>query len=170
MNGQGTPGIDPSAFIAPGVHLIGDVRIGPRASIWHGSVLRGDINFIEVGEDTNIQDLSVMHVTRKLPCRVGAWVTAGHRVTLHGCVIEDRCLIGMGAIVLDGAVVGEGSLVGAGCLVPECMKVPPNSLVLGAPGRIVRTLGEGECPGERLARDYVKLAEEYRQGIYPPVV
>lgn len=162
--------IDPSVFVAPGVHLIGDVRLGPQASIWHGSVLRGDINFVEVGTGSNIQDLSVLHVTRRRPCRIGAWVTAGHRVILHGCVIEDRCLIGMGAIVLDGAVVGEGSLVGAGCLVPERMKIPPDSLVLGVPGRVIRTLGEDECPGERLARDYVKLAEEYRQGKYPPVV
>lgn len=147
---------------------MGDVRLGPQASIWFGSVLRGDINYIEVGQGSNIQDLSLMHVTDELPCRVGRWVTVGHRVTLHGCTIEDKCLIGMGATILDGAIIGEGSLVGAGCLVTEGSIIPPGSLVVGLPGRVIRPLKDGECRGEYLAHKYIEVANAHREGKYLP--
>jgi len=160
------PQIDPLAYIAPGASVMGDVRLAAKVSVWPGCVLRGDVNFIEVGESSNIQDLSVLHVTHELPCRVGAWVTVGHRVILHGCTIEDRCLIGMGAIVLDGAMIGEGSIVGAGCLVTEGMVVPPRSLVLGLPGKVVRTLDGEDDLGEALAREYLQIARDHRKGKY----
>lgn len=161
------PRIDPSAYLAPGVWILGDVRVGPQASVWFGSVLRGDLHFIEVGAATNIQDLCVLHVTEEYPCRVGAGVTVGHRAILHGCVVEDRCLIGMGAIVLDGAVIGEGSVVGAGCVVTEGSQIPPGSLVLGVPGRVRRSLAARESPAEALASDYLGYAREHREGKFP---
>jgi len=166
-SGQIEPKIDASAYVSPGCRVMGDVRLGPRASVWFGSVLRGDINSIEVGEGTNIQDLCLLHVTEEHPCRVGAWVTVGHRVILHGCAVEDRCLIGMGAIVLDGAVIGEGSMIGAGSVVTEGTTIPRGSLVLGVPGRVVRPLEEGQRPGERIARDYLGYALQHRKGRYP---
>ena len=169
QNEKPVPKIDPTAYLSPGVWVMGDVQIAKDANIWFGSVLRGDINKIEVGEGSNIQDHSVLHVTRDLPCKVGAWVTVGHRVTLHGCTVEDRCLIGMGATVLDGAVIGENSIVGAGTLVPERMQVPPNSLVFGVPGRVIRKLNEQPTRGERIARDYVEVAKQHRSGEFPPL-
>lgn len=161
------PCIDPEAYLSPGVWVVGDVRIARLANIWFGSVLRGDINYVEVGEGSNIQDQCVLHVTRELPCRVGAWVTVGHRVVLHGCRVEDRCLIGMGAVVLNDAIIGEGAIVGAGSVVPEGMQVPPESLALGVPARVIRPLRKKEQVGLRLAKSYVRLAKEYRQGRFP---
>jgi carbonic anhydrase/acetyltransferase-like protein (isoleucine patch superfamily) len=129
--------IDPSAFIAPGAVVVGEVTLGARASVWFQTVVRGDTAPITVGEDSNLQDGTVVHVDEGRPAIVGARVTVGHRAIVHGCVIEDECLIGMGAIVLSGARVGRGSLVGAGALVREGQTIAPGSLVVGSPARVV---------------------------------
>ncbi|MBX9686933.1 MAG: gamma carbonic anhydrase family protein [Candidatus Obscuribacterales bacterium] len=134
------PEIAEGAYIAPGVVMIGEVRIAAEASIWFQSVLRGDINSIEIGEKTNIQDGCLLHVTKRHALKVGARVTVGHGAILHACEIGDDCLIAMGAIVLDGAVVEAGSMVGAGALVPPGMRVKAGSLVLGSPAKFIREL------------------------------
>ena len=130
--------IDPTAFIAPGATVVGDVNIGKEASVWYQSVVRGDMEPITIGDQTNIQDLSVLHVDEGLPCIVGNRVGVGHRAILHGCTVEDDCLIGMGAILLNGVKVGAGSVIGAGALITENTVVPPGSLVLGVPAKVVR--------------------------------
>ena len=147
----------------PGATLIGDVRVGPHASIWPGCVLRGDINFIEIGEGTNVQDGTVIHLSDDHPVRVGKYVTVGHAAMLHACTIEDECLIGMRATVLDGAVIGRNSIVGAQALVTQGMIVPPGSLVLGVPGKIARVLDAEEQAGiRRWAEKYIRVAAAHR--------
>ncbi len=134
----GVPALHPEAWVAPGAVVVGDVRIGRGAGVWYHCVLRSDMEgaWIEIGEDTNVQDGTVVHVDAGLPCRIGARVTIGHGAVLHAATIEDDCLIGMGAIVLSGATVGRGSLVAAGALVPERMQVPPGTIVAGVPAKI----------------------------------
>ena len=131
---------DQPLFLAPNATLIGDVRIGKNVSIWYGAVLRGDINYIQIGDYSNVQDNSVFHVTKDLPVIVGDYVTVGHNVTIHGCTIEDYCLIGMGAVILDNAKIGKGSVVAAGSVVKENMIIPPGTLVAGVPAKIKKTL------------------------------
>jgi carbonic anhydrase/acetyltransferase-like protein (isoleucine patch superfamily) len=162
-----SPAIDASAFIAPGACVIGDVEIGARSSIWFGTVVRGDVFHIRIGERTNIQDNSVIHVTTgKHPAIVGSDVTVGHRAIIHGCAIEDGALIGMGAIVMDRAVVGSGALVGAGALVTEGTEIPPDTLAIGRPARPVRALKRDEIDHVRwAARHYAELAAKYIAGI-----
>jgi carbonic anhydrase/acetyltransferase-like protein (isoleucine patch superfamily) len=132
--------IDPSAFIARGAIVLGDVRLGPNSSVWYNSVIRGDTERIEVGEGSNIQDLSMLHADPGFPCRVGCRVSVGHRAILHGCTVEDDCLIGMGAILLNGARIGRGCLVGAGALVTEGKAFDDHSLIMGSPAKAVRML------------------------------
>ena len=127
--------IDPSAFIAPGAVVLGDVYIGKDASVWYNTVIRGDTERIEVGEGTNIQDLSMVHADPGVPCVVGRRVTVGHRAILHGCIVEDDCLIGMGAILLNGVRVGAGSVIGAGAVLVEGTEVPPGSWCWACPAR-----------------------------------
>lgn len=159
------PRLGAGAWVAPDATVLGQVELGEGASVWYGCVLRGDVGRITVGARTNLQDLSILHVTGgKHDTHVGADVTVGHRVTLHGCVIGDRVLVGMGAIVLDGAVVGDECLVGAGALVTPGSKIPAGSMVLGAPAKVVRPL----TPDERRAfvgqaAHYVELAERHRR-------
>ncbi len=148
------PRIDPTAYIAPQAVVIGDVRLAARVSVWPMAVLRGDINFIEIGEGSNLQDGSIVHLAEDLPVRVGRLVTVGHRAILHACTVEDECLIGMGATVLDGAVIGKGSIIGAHALVTKDTKIPPGSLVMGTPAKVVRTLGAGEIAGIRVWADH----------------
>ncbi len=136
------PTIARSAWIAPGADVIGDVTIGEEASVWYRCVLRGDIAPITIGARTNVQDLTMVHVDVDRPCRIGEDVGVGHRAILHGCDIEDGCLIGMGAVILSHAVVGAGSVIAAGALVKEGFVVPPGSLVLGVPGRIAGSVDE----------------------------
>ncbi len=136
--GDKTP--DEPLFLAPNASLIGDIRLGKDVSIWYGAVLRGDINYIQVGNYSNVQDNSVFHVTEKLPVIIGDYVTVGHNVTIHGCIVEDYCLIGMGAIILDNARIGKGSIVAAGSVVKENAVIPPGSLVAGIPAVIKKTL------------------------------
>jgi carbonic anhydrase/acetyltransferase-like protein (isoleucine patch superfamily) len=156
------PTVGPSVLVAPGAALVGDVRLGEDVSIWYGAVLRGDLAPVTVGPRSNVQDGSVLHVGDLSPCVVGADVVVGHRAVLHGCTIEDACLIGMQATILDDAVVGQGSLVGAGALVTAKMRIPPSSLVLGAPARVLRALGpEDEAHHRALAAKYARLKSNY---------
>jgi carbonic anhydrase/acetyltransferase-like protein (isoleucine patch superfamily) len=153
-----------SVFVAEGAMVIGDVEIGEESSVWFHTVIRGDIHRIRVGRRTNVQDHCTLHVTTRDPLAVGNEVTLGHRAVVHGCTVEDLCLIGIGAVVLDGAVIGRGSVVGAGAVVPPGTVVPPHSLVLGVPGKVVRTLGPGAEDGNRItAANYVALARAYRK-------
>lgn len=138
------PRLGRGVYIARGAVVLGDVTLGDGSSVWYNTLLRGDINRIVIGRGSNIQDNSVVHLSEELPCLVGDYVTVGHSVVLHACAVEDECLIGMGAVVLDGAVIGAQSIVGAGALVTQGACIPPGSLVLGAPGKVVRTLSSGE--------------------------
>jgi len=164
------PVIHPTAFIAPGAVVIGDVSLGEEASVWYNAVVRADMEPIVIGERSNVQDGSVIHVDEGIPCTVGRRVVVGHRVILHGCSVEDDCLIGMGGVVLNRAVIGAGSLVAAGAVVPEGMVVPPRSVVMGIPGRIVRQVDDQMAL--RMAegwRHYVELARGHARGEYPGV-
>jgi gamma-carbonic anhydrase len=163
------PVIHPTAFIAPGAVIIGDVEIGPESSIWFGAVVRGDVNYIRIGAATSIQDGSILHVTHDThPLVLEDCITVGHSVTLHGCTIRRHVLVGMGATILDGADIGPESLVGAGCLVPEEMKVPPRVLVVGVPARIVRPLTDAEVAGlHESAERYIRYARNYRGATQP---
>ncbi len=136
------PSIHPSAYVHPSAVVCGDVRLGKNCSIWPTSVLRGDINYIEVGEGSNVQDGTIVHLADDHPVVIGKYVTIGHKAMIHACTIEDECLIGMGAIILDGARIGRQSIIGAGALVTEGMVVPEGSMVLGLPGKVVKTLDE----------------------------
>ena len=147
--------IHPSAFIAPNATVLGNVTLGADASIWYGCVVRGDSEAIEIGEETNIQDLTVMHADPGSPCRIGRRVAVGHRAILHACVVEDLCLIGMGSIILNNARIGTGSVVAAGAVVPEGMIVPPGSVVMGVPARVVRSVDP--VLAERIAGHLVAL-------------
>ena len=154
--------IDPTAFVAPGAVVVGEVTLGPRSSVWFGAVVRGDGAPISVGADSNLQDGVVVHVDEGLPAVVGARVTVGHRAIIHGCVIEDDCLIGMGAIVLSGSRVGAGSLIGAGALVREGQVVPPGSVALGTPARVVGPVGESHRRAiQNGAEHYAALSRSY---------
>lgn len=159
------PRIAPSALLLPGVTVIGDVEIGDEASVWFGTVIRGDVNWIRIGEMTNIQDRCVVHVTVDThPTVIGDRVTVGHGAILHGCTVEDACLIGIGATVLDAAVVGKHSLVAAGALVTPHTKIPPESLVMGIPAVVRRKLTPLEIDNlESSALRYVKYANGYRE-------
>ncbi len=160
--------IDPTAFIAPGAIVLGEVHLGAESSVWYNAVIRGDTDRITIGEQTNIQDLTMIHADPGIPCTVGCRVTVGHRVILHGCTIEDDCLIGMGAIVLNGARIGRGSLIGAGALVLEKMEVPPGSMVLGVPAQIRGPLEETiRARMEHGWRHYVEQARRHRDGTFP---
>lgn len=160
------PSVPSDAFVADTARLIGRVTLGPRASVWYGAVLRADINRIEIGEASNIQDATVVHLEDEFPCIIGQEVVVGHSVTLHGCTVEDGALIGIGAIVMTGAVVGKGAIVGAGALVPERMRVRPGTLVLGVPAKEIRPLTEAEQAGIRkLAQKYVRVAATARKSL-----
>jgi carbonic anhydrase/acetyltransferase-like protein (isoleucine patch superfamily) len=135
------PRIDKSVFLAPGVKIVGDVTIGKNSSVWYNTVIRGDVHYVKIGECTNVQDLSMLHVTNgRYPLNIGNRVTIGHCVKLHGCTIKDVALIGIGAIVLDGAVVEERSIVAAGAVVKPNFIVPSGKLVAGVPAKVIRNL------------------------------
>lgn len=156
------PAIAESAYIDQSAQVIGSVTVGERASIWCNTTVRGDINSIEIGEETNIQDNSCLHVDPDAPLVLGKRIVVGHSVTLHGCVIEDDCLIGMGAIVLSGAKIGGGSIIAAAALVVEGAVIPPRSLVMGTPGKVRRQTTEAELEGiRRGAEGYVDKSREY---------
>lgn len=157
--------IDPSVFIAENATVVGDVSIGREVSIWYQAVVRGDITPITIGDQSNIQDHAMLHVDFDRPCIVGNRVTVGHRALLHGCVIEDECLIGMGAILLNGVHVGASSLIGAGALLLEGMEVPPGSVVVGSPAKVLREVDDETREQIALGwRHYVEKAAEHRSG------
>ncbi|HMK24367.1 MAG TPA: gamma carbonic anhydrase family protein [Terriglobales bacterium] len=158
-----SPRIPASAYVDESAQVIGDVQLGENASVWMNAVVRGDVNYIRIGANSNIQDCSVMHgMKNEWPVVVGDWVTVGHSVTLHGCVVEDRCLIGMGAVVLNGARIGAGSIIAAGTLIPEKMVVDPGSLVMGSPGKVRRKLNEQEQGAIlQYAQRYLGYRESY---------
>ncbi|MBD3272385.1 MAG: gamma carbonic anhydrase family protein [Elusimicrobia bacterium] len=160
------PQVDSSVFVAPGVIIAGNVHIGRDSSIWFNTVIRGDIQKVVIGERTNIQDNSVIHVGEHHECRIGNEVTVGHNVTLHGCTVCDNALIGIGAIVLTGAVVGMGSIVAAGTVVVEGMQIPPGAVVMGVPGTIKKTKSNGKTI-KTWAAEYVEFAREYRALLQP---
>src|SRR5688572_33462625 len=157
------PEIHQTAFIADTAIVIGDVEIGEDASVWFGSVLRGDVNYIRIGARTNIQDMTMIHVnSRTDPTVLEDEITVGHRVTLHGCYIARGSLIGIGAILLDGVRVGAQSLVAAGSLLTPGTEIPPRSLVMGAPAKVKRELTDDEVAGlDRSWRSYVELKAKY---------
>jgi len=159
-----SPKCHSTSFIADTALVIGDVEVGEDSSVWFGSIVRGDVNYIRIGARTNIQDASVIHVSSKThPTILKDEITVGHRVTLHGCHVESRCLIGIGAILLDGVHVGNNSLVGAGSLLTPGTIIPPRSMVMGAPARVKRELTEDELAYlDRSWRNYVELKEHYR--------
>ncbi|MET9221040.1 MULTISPECIES: gamma carbonic anhydrase family protein [unclassified Streptomyces] len=160
------PEIDPTAFTAPGSVVLGDVTLGAGASVWYHAVLRGDCESITVGAGSNIQDNCTVHADPGFPAVVGEGVTVGHNAVLHGCVIEDDVLVGMGATVLNGAHIGTGSLIAAAALVPQGMRVPPGSLVAGVPAKVRRELTEEEKATVRLnAEHYVALADAHRESL-----
>jgi carbonic anhydrase/acetyltransferase-like protein (isoleucine patch superfamily) len=162
------PAIHPTVFIASTAAVMGDVTIGSESSVWYGAVLRGDMAAIVIGSQTNLQDGTVVHVDEGVPCHVGSRVGVGHRVILHGCTVEDDCLIGMGSVLLNRVHIGAGSVVAAGAVLPEGMQVPPRSVIMGVPARIVRTVDD------RLARriaetwsHYIGQAQAHRAGRFP---
>lgn len=160
--------IDSNCFIAVGAVVLGDVEIGPDSSVWYQTVIRGDTERIRIGAGTNLQDLTMVHADPGIPCMIGSRVTVGHRAILHGCVVEDDCLIGMGAILLNGSKVGSGSIVGAGALVREGMEIPPGSLVVGAPAKVIRPIDDaGRALIDRGWRHYVENARRHRAGTFP---
>jgi carbonic anhydrase/acetyltransferase-like protein (isoleucine patch superfamily) len=161
-----SPRLHQTVFTVETAQIIGDVEIGEDSSVWFNAVVRGDVNYITIGKRTNVQDNSVLHVTHDThPLIIGDDVTIGHSVTLHGCTIKGRSLIGMGAVILDGAVVEEDTVLGAGALVTENMVVPSGSLVVGVPGKVRRELTSEER-GELLqsARNYMEYSNIYREG------
>ncbi len=163
------PTLHPTAFIAAGAAVMGDVTLEEDASVWYGAVLRGDLERIVIGAGTNIQDLTMVHADPGVPCLVGRHVGVGHRAILHGCVVEDDCLVGMGSVLLNGVRVGTGSVIAAGAVLPEGMEVPPGSLVMGVPGRVVRPVDEALATRARGTwRRYVELARRHRAGAFPP--
>jgi len=134
------PKLGKGVYLASTAIVLGDVTLGAQASIWYGAVLRGDINRIVVGHHSNVQDNAVLHLADKFPCILGNWVTVGHSAVVHACTVGDECLVGMGAVILDGAAIGKQSIIGAKALVTQGMIIPPGSLVLGAPAKVVRKL------------------------------
>ncbi|MEU4163614.1 gamma carbonic anhydrase family protein [Actinoplanes sp. NPDC026670] len=163
------PQASPTAWIAPGAVVAGRVTLGPDSSVWYHTVVRADLDAISIGAGTNLQDGVVVHADPGHPASIGANVSVGHRAVLHGCVIEDDVLIGMGAIVMNGAHVGARSIIAAGALIPEGVTIPPGSLVLGAPGKVRReTTTDEHAAIAANALIYVELAKQHRAATAPP--
>jgi len=157
-----SPKIDKDVFVAPTADIIGKVEIGKDSSIWFNVVIRGDVGYARIGENTSIQDLSMLHMTKEYHLKIGDNVTVGHSVTLHGCEIGDNCLIGMGATVLDNAKVGKNCIIGAGAVLLENSEFPDNSLIAGLPGKVKRKVSDEEAEGLIAhAKKYVRYSKEY---------
>jgi carbonic anhydrase/acetyltransferase-like protein (isoleucine patch superfamily) len=158
------PRVHPSAFIDDSAQVIGDVEIGEDSSVWMCVVIRGDVNRIRIGRRSNVQDGTIVHVMKDThPTAIGDNVTIGHGAVVHGCTIEDQCLVGMGAILLNGVVVGSGSIIAAGTLLPEGTQVPPRSLVMGSPGKVRRTLSDADLDEIQMYADrYVAYRLDYQ--------
>ena len=167
--GELTPKVDPDSWIAPNATLIGQVEVAKGASIWWNCTVRGDTDLLSVGENSNIQDNSVLHTDPGIPMIVGKNVTVGHRVILHGCTVGDNSLIGMGSTLLNRAVIGKNCLIGANTLIPEGKVIPDRSLVVGLPGRIVRELTDEEVAGLQTSADrYVAQWQRYVRELGSP--
>ena len=159
-----SPSFEEGVYVSRSANIVGDVRIGRDSSIWYGSVLRGDINYISIGKSTNLQDGVIGHLADQFPLIVGNFVTVGHGAILHACTIEDECLIGMGATILDGARIGTQSVIAAGTVVPAGMQVPPGSLVAGVPGKFKKALsGEERAKLRSWAEKYLLVKEAHRK-------
>ena len=160
-----TPVVPATCYVDLSAQVIGDVELGENASVWMNAVLRGDVNAIRVGANSNVQDCAVLHGMRyEYPVMVGEWVTIGHNATVHGCVVEDAVLIGMGATILNDVRIGEGSIVAAGAVIAEHTVIPPNSLVAGVPGKVRRTLGDEDRKLIlKYAQDYIDYVAIYLQ-------
>jgi carbonic anhydrase/acetyltransferase-like protein (isoleucine patch superfamily) len=165
VNGH-APNLHQQSWVAPNATVVGHVTAGPKASIWYGAVLRAEFEPIEIGEGSNLQDNVTVHVDPGFPATIGAGVSVGHNAVLHGCTIEDGCLIGMGAVVLNGARIGAGSLVAAGAVVGQGAVIPPGSLVAGVPGKVKRELSADEVAHNRLnAQVYEHLSDVHRTAV-----
>ena len=151
------PDIAAAAFVATDAQIIGDVRLGKDSSVFYGAVLRGDIESIHIGEATNVQDGCIIHLADDLGARVGAWCTIGHAAIIHACTMGDECLVGMKAVILDGAEIGDQCLIAAGALVTQRMKIPPRSMVMGTPAKVVRTLNAAEIVALRQSAEKYKI-------------
>ena len=160
-----SPTVAATAYIDPSAQVLGDVVIGERSSVWFHVAIRGDVNYIRIGDETSIQDNCVVHVDHMVfPCLIGNRVTVAHSVVLHGCTVEDDALIGIGAIVLNGAKIGRGAIVAAGALVPENMEVPPGMLVMGAPAKVKREVtAEEQARFRKNCDNYVKITAIYKE-------
>ena len=166
--GKRTPKVDDSAYIAPGAHVIGNVNLQQGSSVWFNAVIRGDMDTITVGKDTNIQDGSVLHTDADIPLTLGTGVTVGHKVMLHGCIIDDYSLIGINAVVLNGAKIGKYCIIGANALITENMEIPDFSLVVGSPGKVVKTLDKNVASKlEASAAHYRDNAQHYLKNLNP---
>ena len=166
--GSTSPLVDESTFIAPGAHIIGNVELKVGSSVWFNAVIRGDMDKITVGENTNIQDGSVLHTDAGIPLVLGEGVTVGHKVMLHGCEIGDYSLIGINAVALNGAKIGKYCIIGANALITENMEIPDYSLVVGAPGKVIRTFDEKIEPKLKAsAEHYVDNAKTYKSSLQP---
>ncbi len=153
-------------FIADSARIIGDAEVAEGANVWFNAVIRGDMDHIFVGKNSNVQDCVVIHTDAGFPVKVGEGVTIGHGAVVHGCTVKDHCLIGMNAVVLNGAIIGEESLVGAGSLVPQGMIVPPRSLVAGSPAKVIKSLKPGMIQGiKENCLSYVRESEAYKAGL-----
>jgi carbonic anhydrase/acetyltransferase-like protein (isoleucine patch superfamily) len=151
-----------AAFVAPNATVLGDVTLGPLSSVWYGCVLRGDINSIVIGEGTNIQDLTMVHLADDYGVKIGDWCTVGHGAIIHACTIGDECLVGMGATILDGAAIGDRCIVGANALVTQRFTAPAGSMIFGSPARVVRPLTDAEQAGLRgWAEKYIAVARAH---------
>lgn len=160
------PSLASGAWVADSAQVIGQVVLGENASVWFGSIVRGDGDTIHIGRGSNIQDASVLHIDAGKPLHVGEYVTVGHRVVLHGCTIGDHSLIGIGAVVLNGARIGKNCLVGAGSLVTEGKEFPDGSMILGSPAKAVRSLSAEQIEGMKMiAQGYMKNARRYQSGL-----
>ena len=157
------PTIPASCYIDISAQIIGDVILGERSSVWMNAVIRGDVNSIRIGANSNVQDCAVLHGMRYVyPVHLGDWVTVGHNATVHGCTIEDACLIGIGSVILNDCRIGEGSIIAAGAVLPEHTVIPPNSLVAGVPGKVRRILGdEDRALILKYAQNYLDYIQAY---------
>lgn len=157
------PVVHPDTFVANSAQVLGQVVLEEGSNIWYNTVIRGDVEAIHIGKDTNIQDLCMVHTSHGYPVHIGNGVTIGHRAICHGCTVEDHVLIGMGAIILDGAVIEHDVIIGAGSLVPPNKRIPSKSLVMGSPAKVVRELTEEEIESiKQSARGYVELSQHHK--------
>lgn len=165
--GEFQPEIEESVFLAPGSRVVGKVKIGPQSSIWYNAVVRGDADRIEIGSGTNIQDNCTLHADQGYPLILGDRISVGHNSVLHGCIIEDDVLVGMGSVILNGARIGSGSVIGAGSVIIQGMEVPPDHLVMGLPAKVIRPLRDGEADEFRAMAERYRMRSRYVLGLGP---